>query len=91
MNATQNAKLGRTCTKRDGEDTRAHTHTHTHTHKRTHLQTGKLQLVYNKRKKRKKKTANTIQKIKKNKLQKKLVLRFPALFIDWNFSCFAKA
>ena len=64
MNAAQNAKLGRTCTKRDGEDTRAHTHTHTH----THLQTGKLQLVYNK------KAPNIIQNKRKNKLQKKLVL-----------------
>ena len=62
MNAAQNAKLGRTCTKRDGEDTRAHTHTH------THLQTGKLQLVYNK------KAPNIIQNKRKNKLQKKLVL-----------------
>ena len=44
---TQNAKLGHTCTKKDGEDARTHTHTHT----RTHLQTGKLQLVYNKKKK----------------------------------------
>ena len=35
MNATQNAKLGRTCTKRDSTRTR------------THLQKGKLQLVYN--------------------------------------------
>ena len=61
MNAAQNAKLGRTCTKRDGEDTRAHTHTH------THLQTGKLQLVYNK------KAPNIIQNKRKNKLQKKLV------------------
>ena len=53
MNVTQNAKLGRTmymsCTKRDGEKTRAHRHihTHTHTHTHTHIQTGKLQLVYN--------------------------------------------
>ena len=42
MDPTQNAKLGHTCTKRDGEDTRART---PHTH--TDLQTGKLQLVYN--------------------------------------------
>ena len=53
MNPTQNAKLGRTCTKRDGDKTRAHRHTythihtHTHTHTHTHRQTGKLQLVYN--------------------------------------------
>ena len=62
MNAAQNAKLGRTCTKRDGEDIRAHTRTH------THLQTGKLQLGYNK------KAPNIIQNKRKNKLQKKLVL-----------------
>ena len=51
MNATQNAKLGRTCTKRDGEKTRAHRHTYTHIH--THIQTGKLQLVYNPKEKEK--------------------------------------
>ena len=69
MDPTQNAKLGRTGTKRDGEDTRARTHTHT----RTHLQTGKLQLVYNNNNNNNK-TPNIIQKKKKNKLQKKLVL-----------------
>ena len=62
---------------------RRHT-AHTYTH--THLQTGKLQLVYNK-----KTPPNIIQNKKKNKLQKKLVLFFPAIFIDWNFSYFVKA
>ena len=36
MKATQNVKLGRKCTRKDGEDTRTHTHTHTHTHIHTH-------------------------------------------------------
>ena len=66
MDPTQNAKLGRTGTKRDGEDTRARTHTHT----RTHLQTGKLQLVYNNNNNNKK-TSNVIRNKKKNKLEKK--------------------
>ena len=36
VNVTQNAKLGRTRTKRD---TRMHVHTHTHTHTHTHIHT----------------------------------------------------
>ena len=79
MNATQKAKLGRACTKRDGEDTSTHTQAHTY-------KQAKLQLVYNK-----KTPPNIIQNKKKNKLQKKLVLFFPAIFIDWNFSYFVKA
>ena len=39
MNAAQNAKVGRTCTKRDREDTSAHTHARTHTHTHTHTHT----------------------------------------------------
>ena len=64
---------------------RGHKHTRTHTHAHTYKQ-AKLQLVYNK-----KTPPNIIQNKKKNKLQKKLVLFFPAIFIDWNFSYFVKA
>ena len=41
MNAAQNAKVGRTCTKRDREDTSAHTHARTHTHTHTHTPTNR--------------------------------------------------
>ena len=66
MNAAQNAKLGRTCTKRDGEDTRARTHTHTRTHAHTNKQANSNKFI--------KKTPNIIQNKRKKKLQKKLVL-----------------